>query len=188
MEIRAIEPPGRGLTRLEFLGPACRTLLATTFGAREPEAQGPDAPPHLLRFRAMHPEGFPDPVVLATLASPGASDVSFETRLFAVLGGRIRPLLSRPLGTLLEGGVYVGDLGDGIGPGLAVWTLIWGHEPHVDPHRYALRRWRWTGREFAPLATLSTHERYGTPAAALHEFGVGYHDMAQDFPDFAGYR
>ena len=189
VEVRALQPESRALPRLELLDRNCRVLLSAGFGAPDPAAQGSEPPPHALRFRALHIGGMPDPVVLATMASPGASDTEFETQLFAAEGGRFRRLLPHPVTSLLEGGVFVGDLGNGIGPGVAVWNMAWrSDEVHADPHRYTLRRWRWIGNGFAAMPVRTTRDRYGEPAAALGELGVDYRDMTQDFADFAKYR
>jgi hypothetical protein len=189
-QVRALDAPGSAkLPRLVFLDGRCHPVSLTVFGRPDPETQGSDPPPHLLRFKVLSVAGMPDPLLLAVMASPGGSDTEFDTQVFAPEDGRFRALLPRAAISLLEGGIYLGDLGAGIGPGFALWTMAWAPgEVHADPHRYTLRRWRWTGQGFEALPTETTQQRYGDPAAALHELGVAYRDMTQDFPDFAKYR
>lgn len=190
LRVRALEAPGSvKLPRLVFLDGKCHPVSLTVFGRPDPEAQGSDPPPHLLRFKVLAVTGMPGPLLLAIMASPGGSDTEFDTQIFAPEDGRVHALLPRAAISLLEGGVYLGDLGAGIGPGFALWTMVWSPgEVHADAHRYLLRRWRWTGQGFEAMAAETTQQRYGDPAAALRELGVGYPDMTQDFPDFAKYR
>jgi hypothetical protein len=190
MQLRALESndPAK-LPRLAFLNGACHLVVSTVFGRPDPEAQGSDKPQHLLRFRTLTVAGMPDPVVLAVMASPGASDTEFETQIFARQGDGFRPLLARAAITPIEGGVFLGDLGTDLGPGFAAWHMAWrAGESHADPHRYTLLRWRWTGQGLASLPAVTTAKTYGNPEAALRELGVGYHDMTRDFADFAPYR
>lgn len=190
LQVRALEAPGSAkLPRLVFLDGKCHPVSQTVFGRPDPEAQGSEPPPHLLRFKMLSVAGMPDPLLLAVMASPGASDTEFDTQIFAPGDGRFHALLPRAAISLLEGGIYLGDLGQGIGPGFALWTMVWSPgEVHADPHRYTLRRWNWTGQGFAALPVETTQQRYGDPAAALRELGVAYHDMTQDFPAFTKYR
>lgn len=176
---RAEAAPGAE-PRLVLLNRACHTLLTVGFGGRE--AAGSDS---LLRFRIASIGRFPEPLLIASLATPGGSDTGFETQLIGRVHGHWRALMPKPAASLLEGGVFVGNLGGKLGPGVAVWSMVWSRgEAHVSPHRYALERMRWTGTRFVSLPKRVTRHKYTTAAAALQELRVRYTDVTRTFPDF----
>jgi hypothetical protein len=183
--VRAVAGPGLA-PFLVILDPACHEVARLgTLGGGDADPAGQS----LLRFRVLDEAGLPQPLVVAVVASPGASDTSFSTQLIGARHGRYRGLLPRPVTSLLEGGLYVGDLGAGLGAGLAVWNFVWARsEAHVSPHRYTLQRYRWTGSGFTALATRTTRGKYSRPEAALAELRVAYPDLTAQFPDFAQFR
>jgi hypothetical protein len=170
--------------RLVLLDAACHEVLSVPFGGQDVGDSGTQ-----LRFRVETIHGFPTPLIIGTLATQGGSDTAFETELIGPVHGRFRKLLPKPAETLLEGGVFVGDLGGKLGPGIAIWRMIWGaNEAHVSPHRYELQRMRWTGTSFHSVATRRTKRKYTSPAPALQELGVNYTDLTRQFADFERYR
>jgi len=190
IEIRAIEAPGTSQPpRLVLLGASCHPLLSLALGGVGREDPGPEPFPRLLRFRIDRVDGLPRPLLVATGAVVGGSDTLFETQLIAHEGGEYRALLHTPVRSLIEGGFYVGDLGPRIGPGIADWGLLWSAgESRVGPHRWALHRKRWDGREFRELPTLTTREKHEDATSALRELGVHYPDMTRAIADFEPYR
>ncbi len=173
---------------LELLDASCHDVfrLGTTAPGRGAVADGPQV---ALRFLPLQVDGLPQPLLAVSIAAPGGSDTSFDTQLIAPLHRRWQPLLARPLQSLLEGGVYVGPLGGRLGTGVALWNFVWASsEAHVSPHRYTLRRLRWSGGRFVPLPTLTTRGKYSDPAAALREWKVDYADLTRGMPDFDKFR
>lgn len=171
---------------LEMLDASCHRLLriGTSLSLRSRHAAMVD-PDTKLRFRVLKLAGLPQPLVLVAVASPGGSDVSFDTQLVGRVGGHYRPLIEKPVQSLLEGGVYVGPLGPKLGDGVAVWNFVWANgEAHVSPHRYTLRRQRWTGSRFTDLPALTTKGKYTDPVAALAELHVDYKDAMREMPGF----
>ncbi len=185
--VRAIAAPDGA--RLVLLDGQCRALLSTVFQTADPEAKGPVPASFVLRFRQLSVPGRPAPAILTMLASPGGSDTVFQTQILALQDGTFRLALPAPAETLIEGGVFLGDLGGGLGAGFAAWSIVWSPgETHAGPHRYALRRWRWTEDGFRPLRTLTTRMRFAKPDRALASLGARYRDMTLDFPEFRRFR
>ncbi len=186
LEARIVKRPS-ARPRLQLLGPSCRVLLdaaltndddtSTLFFDRE----------SVTHFEARRLAGWPRPLVVVIVGTPGGSTAQFETSLFAQVGGRWAMLLP-PVLTVTEGGSYVGDLGGDLGPGVAYWGRDREGEAHIEPARYWLRRLRWNGRLFVRLPTLKSKGRYTDPVAALRELGVGYIDISLRFADFAQLR
>ncbi len=169
---------------LDILDRACRPAarLGTTGGVSADATS-------VLRFRVMRSAGLPQPLIVVVAASPGGSDTSFSTQLIAVRHGTYQALLARPVTSLLDGGVFVGPLGDGFGAGIAVWDFVWARsEAHVSPHRYRLQRERWDGARFRLLPVLTTKGRYTRPEPALAELGVHYEDLTRTMPGFEALR
>lgn len=54
------------------------------------------------------------------------------------------------------GGFFVGDLGDGRGPGVATWDAQWNEGAHYDPHPARMILYRWNDRGFAGPERLDT--------------------------------
>lgn len=191
VRVEAIEPVGK-LPKLRIweIQPG-RLLFSTSVGTLNPHfyvipAEKSATNPRL-RFRVI--EGmFPhSPLILAVAMSPGGSDCKYEGIVIGTVKGKLSLMTPKPVETLAEGGIYLGDLGNGQGYGLAVWNFIWGpNESHLDPHRYkvALYRYDRTHSRFVQLRTVESKERHSSDEEALSELSLPYGNLLSNFPDF----
>ncbi len=129
----------------------------------------------------------PDPTsraVLAVAAATGGSDCAYEGIVFGSERGKLSLWTPQTIDTLAEGGIYVGDLGGRRGYGMAVWTFIWGDEPHVAPHRYkvSLYHLNRSQMKFYLTETLVTHGYYADDTAALHELRLDFPNLTKSIP------
>jgi hypothetical protein len=196
VRVRAVEVPHQ-LPRLEFAAASGgRRLLAVTVGTSDREAfirePGDSLINSLVRFRALHVEGFPAPLVLAVAVRPGGSDHGFEATLVGEVNGRLKVLTPRPPPLVsLQGGVFVGDLGGGRGPGFAAWTFIWEDGAHYDEHRYLVKLYP-LGPGRAGLrgaTTMRSKGKHRRGADALAELGLPrYENLLDSFPAISDYR
>ena len=182
VEARTVERQGAS-PRLQLLNPSCRILIDAVLTTRDETGRLFFDRASVARFKLERLTGWPQPLVVAVAGTAAGSTALFETSLVAWLGGYWTVLLP-PILTTTEGGLYVGDLGGGLGSGIASWGRVWGGEAHIEPARYWLRRLRWNGIKFIPLRTLHSKDRHAGPEAALREFGVGYTNVALQFPEF----
>ncbi len=120
--------------------------------------------------------------------SPGGSDCKYEGIVVGSVKGKLSVLTPKPVETLAEGGIYLGDLGSGQGYGLAVWDFIWGpSESHLDPHRYKVTLYRYDRAHFrfVPLRRVESKKRHGSYDEALSELGLPYSNLLSSIPDLA---
>lgn len=198
VKVRAVEARGRR-PRLEFLREATgRRLQVFTLGTSAPETYRPLDEPGVslidpfVRFMPLNVEGLPAPLVLAVAVRPGGSDHTFETTVVGAGGAGFRVLTPEPLQTSIQGGVFVGDLGGGRGPGVAVWGFIWGDdEAHYDEHRYQVKLYPFDARRglFRRTASLRSKRKHGSAGDALEELGLPrYVNLLDNFPAIKDYR
>ena len=82
---------------------------------------------------------------------------------------------------MFEEGIYLGDLGNSTGFGLAVWNSIMGpEESMLDDHRYAISLYRYDPArlQFRFVSTITSAQRYRDSADALAELGLRYKNLA----------
>ncbi|HEU4595027.1 MAG TPA: hypothetical protein VFS10_07635 [Pyrinomonadaceae bacterium] len=198
VKVRAVEARGR-LPRLEFVSEATgRRLGSITLGTSAPESYRPLDEPGIslidpfVRFKALDAEGLPAPLVFAVAVRPGGSDHGFETTLIAARGTGFRVLTTEPLLTSIQGGVFVGDLGGGRGPGAAVWGFIWeDDEVHHGSHRYEVKLYPFDARRgvFRRAAVLRSKQKHERGEDALEELGLPrYTNLLDNFPAIKDYR
>lgn len=100
--------------------------------------------PEHIRFRVMHVQGLPDPLILGVGNANGASDCFYYPVPIARVHGKFQRLLSSAPEMDTQGGFSLGPLGTKDGIGLAIWTFDWGpRESHYDHHRYRIKFYRW---------------------------------------------
>ena len=100
--------------------------------------------PIRVRFRVLHIEGLPDPLILAIANTNGGSDCYYYPIPIARVNGRFRKLFSQTPEMDTQGAFSLGPLGKKGGIGLAVSTFQWGpNESHYDRHRYRIKFYRW---------------------------------------------
>jgi hypothetical protein len=198
VRVRAVEARGRQ-PRLEFLDVATgRRLRVVTLGTSAPESYRPlDEPGVSLidpfaRFMPLNVEGLPAPLVLAVAVRPGGSDHGFETTLVGARGASFRVLTPEPLLTPIQGGVFVGDLGGGRGPGVAVWSFVWGEsEAHYAEHRYEVKLYPFDARRgvFRRATLRRSKRKHRSGEDALEELGLPrYTNLLENFPAIKEYR
>lgn len=198
VKVRAVEARGR-LPRLEFLREATGGRpQAVTLGTSDPRSYRPLDEPGVslidpfVRFMPLNVEGLPAPLVLAVAVRPGGSDHGFETTIIGARGATFRVLTPGPLLTPIQGGVFVGDLGGRRGPGVAVWSFIWGDgEAHYAEHRYEVRLYPFDARRgvFRRAAVLASKRKHRSAEGALEELGLPrYPNLLENFPAIKDYR
>ena len=195
VRVRAVEVP-RTRPRLEFISEKTgRRLLSLSVGASDARAYRIEsyATPMnpLVRFKVLETEGLPGPLVFAVAVKPGGTDHGFETNVIAEAGGRLKLLNASPLTNNIQGGVFVGDLGGGRGPGVAVWNFLWGDEAHYGAHRYEVRLHPFDARtaSFRRGRQLRTRGKHANGRDALAELGLPrYANLLDEMPSIAEYR
>lgn len=199
VSVRVTEAPF-ALPRLEFLSGATNRVIRTvSLGTSDPRAYRPTEQlgvsliEPFARFMVLESvEGFPSPLVLAVAVRPGGSDHGFETTLVGETRGALRVLTPRPLLTSIQDGVFVGDLGAGRGPGVAVWSFVWGDdEAHYDEHIYAVQLYRFDRRAglLRHAASLRSKGKHRSGEDALAELGLPrYTNLLDNFPAIKDYR
>lgn len=133
----------------EQVGQALHLVFENAESGRVLETIGiedvPAREPPRIRFRVMHIDGLPDPLILAVINTNGASDCYYYPIPIARVSGKFRRLLSEAPEMDTQGGFSLGSLGRRGGLGLAIWTFKWGpNESHYDHHRYRLKFYRWS--------------------------------------------
>jgi len=191
VRVEAIEPVGK-LPKLRISGTQSgRLLFSVSVGTLNPEfyiipAEKWATNPRL-RFTVIEGMSPRSPLVVAVAMTPGGSDCKYEGIVVGTVKGKLTVLTPKPVETLAEGGIYLGDLGSGQGYGLAVWDFIWGpNESHVDPHHYklALYRYDMAHSRFMLFKTVESKEKHSSYDEALSELGLHYSNLLRDFPDF----
>jgi|GEM_PF-6283722 len=196
VRVRAVEVP-HALPRLDFSSPRTgRRLLSVPVGTSDPKSfvrePGNSLINPLVRFRVLRVASLPDPLILAVAVRPGGSDHGFEATVVGEAGGRLRVLTTgRPPLVSIQGGVFVGDLGGGRGPGFAAWSFIWEDGAHYDAHRYLVRLYPFDPARaaFGRATTWRTKGKHRRGADALAELGLPrYENLLDDFPAISDYR
>lgn len=196
VRVRAVEMP-RARPRLEFASEATgRRLLTLPVGTTDPRAyriepyETPMNP--FVRFAVVNTEGMTGPVVVAVAVKPGGTDHGFETSVIGEVGGRLKLLTTAPLTNSIQGGVFVGDLGAGRGPGLAAWNYVWGDdEAHYAAHRYDVTLLRFDARRgvFRRVSRQRTKSKHEDGREALAELGLPrYENLLDAMPSIKEYR
>ena len=197
VDVNAVEQFG-GPLRVEFVRPRTRELVASVpFGVEGsdlsyyPREGGGGLNP-FVRFEVVWVAGARHgPVVLAVAVTPGGSDCAFEALIIGVRDGRIEVMHDEPLFTNIQGGVYVGDLGRGRGPGAVVWGFLWETGCHYCAHRYEVRVFTFDSKKlwFEAGPVFRSKGRYeGQGEGALAELGLRYRDLLKEMSDVSDYR
>jgi len=84
-----------------------------------------------------------------------------------------------------SGGFYVGDLGKGRGPGLAIWDALSEGEAHLVPHRYQMIIYRWINGRFSGPTVLTTRRKVGDGDDPPQMLGYSLRDQS-DLERFGG--
>jgi hypothetical protein len=88
-------------------------------------------------------------------------------------------LAPRDLAHTNMGGFFVGDLGEGRGPGIALWDAEWNEGAHYDPHPARMFIYRWNDHGFVGPEQLDTAGPVAAePDAAPRAFGLGFRDSS----------
>jgi hypothetical protein len=151
-----------------------------------------DALKPTLRFKVMHVKGLPGPLVVGVGVSPGGSDSSYKLAAVAAVNGKLAELTrTDTFDTSEEGGFYIGDLGHGLGPGLAVWDFVWDfdYERHDSPHQYEIKLYRWNKGEarFEWARVLRTPRKFDSGEEAIRSVGLRFKDLRDSIPEFKAF-
>jgi hypothetical protein len=129
------------------------------------------------------------PVLVATAVAPGVSESGYE-HVILTYGAKVHPLLAAAPMTGDTGGFYIGDLGRGRGPGLAVWQAVWADdEGHYGAHRFEFIIYSWRAGRFDPPQRFTTSQKLKMDVdGAARSQGFSFHDLTagallRDEPD-----
>jgi hypothetical protein len=184
--------PLNGFPTITFRNARGNVLYTTAIGAHNrifrinPEENRDGRENPVLRYSVVNGPGTDSKTVFAAAMYGGGSDCEYQGAVIGMWKGQLRSWLPKQAFTNAEGGMYLGDLGQGRGYGFAVWNFIWGSEAHPDPHHYNVKLFRFdpaTG-EMVGIADLNTKGSYGTDGEALAEFGMHYSNLLRTIPDF----
>jgi hypothetical protein len=136
-----------------------------------------------IQFKVLHIPGLPDPLIMVMAVETWGSDAGWETAIIGVVSGKIKCLWQQTEPLNYDGGIFVGDLGQDIGAGIAQWNFIWGSgEAHVDQHNYRLQLYLWNKEksQFDVGPHYITKEK-GGPSRVPADFGFNFRDQREDF-------
>lgn len=130
----------------------------------------------ILRFAVVDAPGSKSPLILAvavdTVADGCRSDV-------IVVGESGHALTNLPIAPRLQQhvwgeGVYLGDLNNNLGFGLAIWYPVIGDEAVMGDHRYGVSLYRFNPErsQFTLIKNLISMQTHHTPEDALTELGL----------------
>jgi hypothetical protein len=134
-----------------------------------------------LRFAVVDVPNSKSPLILGIAKSAGADGCRYEGVVVGESRHRLAMLTPNAIkASVFEEGMYLGDLGNSRGFGLAVWNPIMGPEESiVDEHQYAVSLYRYDPArlQFRLVSTLTSRQRYGDSADALVELGLRYKNL-----------
>jgi hypothetical protein len=135
-------------------------------------------------------DGLPDPMIIALVETTHGDGCGFQVTCFAVAGGKLKVLLRKPIEFWNDGGIFIGDLSHGRGPGIAIWKFLWD-DCHACPSRFAVRFYPWNAEmvAFSEVAsdTMVTSRRYDNWTDALDSLGLPFNDMLYEFEGLKDY-
>jgi hypothetical protein len=134
--------------------------------------------------------GLPDPLLVGVAASPHGSSTNWQIVLLALVEGKLKTLRTAPFEIWTEGGIFIGDLGGELGPGVAIWEFLWD-DCHACPSRFEVQFYPWS-RETAtvaraPVSKQRSTKRFATGIEAVHSLGLPYTNMLEDFRGLRAY-
>jgi len=180
VRVQAFEPLGDGAEFLFADATSGKEILSTYFSDN---GVNDESKTRFKTISVKHPAG---PLIFTIGMNPGGSDSAWEASIVGVVGGKLEELTYEHLKTSDEGGFFVGDLGHGVGFGVAQWDFVWGEdEAHVSPHQYEITLYKWNGRRFEWFRVFRTRARYTSGQAALRANGLNYTDIRKTFPDWS---
>ncbi len=136
--------------------------------------------PSKTKFAVMGTSSPKASVIFAVSASGRADYCNVSVALLGVRDGVVKPLLSKPFpGDYPVSNFYWGDLGNGIGYGLAHWEHASGAR-FYDRIRLTLYRYVESRNSLVKFKIRTTHDLVSSQAAnPLAEFGLHYQDMSE---------
>lgn len=137
-------------------------------------------------------EGLPVPLIQVLSIHPGGSDHGFWTNLIGEVNGKIKLLTPQKIENSIQGGVHIGDLGNGNGVGLALFNYIWADdEAHYQEHRYEVDLYKYNQKTgtFVKTKSLVSKNKYDDEFGALKELGFAhFENRLNDFPNISDFR
>jgi hypothetical protein len=184
VRVRALEKFSQGL-ELKFTNAVSGAEITTAYLGGSNWNWSKDEWSPRLRFKSIRVKGLPNPLVVGVAENPGVSDSLWQAVAVGKVGDDLEELTFEQMETTNQGGFYFGDLGQGMGPGAAVWDFVWGEdEGHYSLHHYEIRLFKWNGRRFEWYKVMRTRREYEFGKQALREYGLRYEDLRNSIPDF----
>ncbi len=179
VRVVAVEEFGKPL-RLLFVGRDKETIYSTSFTEGSNNREYAYVNP-FLRFRSYDVPGLPSPVIVAVAVSPGGSDVGYEIKLIAERNGKITTLNPEPIDLTIQDGLYLGYINATFGHGMVIWENRWENEAHYDPHRYAIRIYRWDTRSknFRLARKFTTKAKFRDGCSATRSYGLPCRELQE---------
>jgi hypothetical protein len=146
------------------------TLFETSFEA-------PPHPSYGLAFSVHSYPHLPDPLIVASVDSPGADGYWLETVLIAPVHGRLQSLFPNHLQVRgSEDGLCVTTQGQ-TGSSLAVWRRIVGTDAVISPHRYSVVIYRWSPSGLVAVSRKVSQKRHASWVGASEELSIPCIDL-----------
>lgn len=207
-KVRTYKFPVNGLVRVEIIEEIDQPIIARFVQAKTDKLLGnfvldnkqgdyrkvyfnsPVEPFASLNF--INVEGLPSPLIHLVMTRPGGSDHAFWSLLFGEIGGKIQLLTPPTTTNNIQGGIHIGQLGNGNGIGLAVWNFVWDDkEAHYDSHKYLVEFFTFNKKlgKFIKSKEVFSKRKYDHYSKALEELGLSsFQDALKKFPELKEYR
>ncbi|SEF47254.1 hypothetical protein SAMN05421819_0122 [Bryocella elongata] len=178
-EVRAVSP-ANGFPRIEVRDAEHRMRKVVRFPAWRNHADYASRPA-LTKFRVLAGPEADSEIILGVSGSGRADYCNVSVALIGVRAGKIKLLTPAPFrGDYPEGRYYWGELGDGLGPGLAHWQHA-RSERFDDRIRLTIYRYDSDRNALVKTKVMTTRHviPYDEPNP-LREFGLQYKDAVGD--------
>jgi hypothetical protein len=173
--------------RIECLGPGGDLLASVRIGEA---VLAEDDTSRAFQLLERTIGGLPDSMIIAAVATTHGSGINFQVTCFAAIDGKLKVLRERPIEFWNDGGIFIGDLSDGRGPGVAIWRFLWD-DCHACPSRYAVLLYPWNAEIGAfsetPSDSIVTDQKYDNGLDALYSLGLPFNNMLYDFEGLKDY-
>lgn len=193
IEVRSVEQ-SENFPRIEFVNPKTKHFIGKiNVGTSESnlfilkETSTKNNP--YVRFKVLRANGLLTPLIFAVATYHGGSDSAFVGTIIGEVNGKIKELATEQMFVNNQGGIFVGNLGNGKGFGAVSWNFIWGNdflEGHYSYHHYEAEIYSFDNKTnlFKKTKTMRTKRKYGGRGEeALIELKLPVKDLLQTVPD-----
>lgn len=187
LEVRAIEEADKP-PQLEFVSAKTKRLVSRMNLGKEKISLSSFGRHPYVRFRELNIRGLPSPMIFAVVVYSGGSGSGYEGYIIGESNEKLKAFTRQPITTSNQGGIFIGDIGNGKGLGAVAWGYIWdfNSEGHYSYHRYEVEIYSFDNKTnlFKKTKTMRTKRKYGGRGEeALRELKLPIKDLLQTVPD-----